>query len=315
MGNLPYPRPMDQPCLLFEQPNELAEGPLWDDRTQTLYWLNIVTGTVWRALFCGGDPQDPLAWTSPEGWSPSSRVGALGLAEDGRLVAGLEEGVGLFAWGGEVRILAPLPFDGTRVCFNDGKVGPDGAFWVGSKDRLHREAIGNLVRVDSHGNTRVMIEGLTISNGFDWIGSSFLHTESMGRTILKYEWDLGSGTLGFPVPFAGREGPGVPDGLTIDSEGCVWVARWGGSQMVRLSPRGEVLERIALPVSRVSSCAFAGPDLDILMVTTAREGLGPADRTTESLAGSVFSLRVPVPGRPLHRWIGAPTPESGARFD
>jgi len=235
-------------------------------------------------------------------------VGALGLAEDGRLVAGLEEGVGLFAWGGEVRILAPLPFDGTRVCFNDGKVGPDGAFWIGSKDRLHREAIGNLVRVDCRGKTRVVVEGLTISNGFDWSGASFLLTESMGRSIVTYHWDSASGTLGSPVPFGGGGSPGVPDGLTFDSEGCVWVARWGGSQVVRLSPQGEVLARVALPVSRVSSCTFAGPDLDVLVITTAREGLGPNDRATEAEAGSVFTLRVPVPGRTVQRMAVNPDP-------
>lgn len=296
---------MDQPTLLFRQSNELSEGPLWDSRTSTLYWVDIGAGAVWRSRLSGPDPLNREHWSEPEAWAPSSRVGAVGLAGDGTLVGALEEGVGRFPWGGPVRILAPLPFDGTRICFNDGKVGPDGRFWVGAKDRTHRDPLAPLVRVDAEGTVERLVEGLTISNGLDWSadGQWFYLADSIPRTIVRYSWDGRSGRINAPRPFAnGTEGPGVPDGLTLDADGCLWTARWGGSQVIRLSPRGEVLTRIAFPVSRVSSCAFGGPGLGTLIVTTAREDLGPAERRTEVLAGSVFALRTEVPGCEPHRF-------------
>jgi sugar lactone lactonase YvrE len=294
---------MDQPCLLFRQTNELSEGPLWDDETHTLYWLDIVSGSVWRARLTGPDSLDASSWTAPASWSPSARIGALGLGRDGTLVGALDEGVATFAWGGPVTRIAPLPFDGAQVCFNDGKVGPDGAFWVGAKDRAHRSPLGPLVRVRPDGSTEVMETGLTISNGLDWTADRFYLTDSVPRTIVRYRWDPASGRITDREGFAdGTEGPGVPDGLCLDAEGCVWTARWGGSQVVRLSPKGEVLTRIPLPVSRVSSCAFGGPDLRTLFITTAREDLNDAERRTEVWAGSVFAWRSPLPGRTSHRF-------------
>lgn len=295
---------MNHPHLLFRQPNELSEGPLWDDRTQTLYWLDIATGTIWRARLTGGDPLTTTSWSPPEGWSPSSRVGCVGLTQDGSLVAGLEEGVALLSWGKSPRLLSAPTFDPKRVCYNDGKVGPDGAFWAGGKDRAHQQGIAPLERVTAT-HQEVRAEGLTISNGLDWSpdGQWFYLTDSIPRVIWRYRWDPATATITDRRVFAdGSEAPGVADGLAVDAEGCVWSARWGGSQVVRLSPRGEVLRRVAFPVSRVSSCAFGGPDLKTLFVTTAKEDLNPDERRTEVLAGSVFALATEVPGLKAHRF-------------
>ena len=251
---------MDQPQLLFQQPNELSEGPLWDDQTNTLHWVDALEGRVWRSRYEGSGTTRTENWTAPEFCTPSTRVSSLALVDDsyGTLVGAMEEGVGLFGWDQPTRSLAPLPFDGTKVCFNDGKAGPDGAFWVGAKDRAHKEGLGPLVRVWADGTTETLATGLTISNGLDWTpdGRWFYLADSVPRVIWKYRWDQASGTITDRVLFAdGSEAPGVPDGLCVDAEGCVWSARWGGSQLVRLSPAGEVLNRVAFPVSRVSSCA------------------------------------------------------------
>jgi sugar lactone lactonase YvrE len=290
---------MDSPRLLFFQSNELAEGPLWDERTQTLYWLDILSGTIWRSRWgSGGFPH-------PEAWSLSSRIGALGLAEDGTLVGALDEGVALFSWGGELSVLAEPNFDPTRICFNDGKVGPDGAFWIGGKDRAHRDGIASLERLSADGSRSVVETGLTISNGLDWSpdGRWFYLTDSAPRRIWRYRYDSATGTVSDRSLFAdGSEAPGVPDGLAVDAEGCLWSARWGGSQLVRLSPQGEVLTRVAFPVSLVSSCTLGGPEMKTLFVTTAKEDLNPAQRRTEVAAGSVFALDVDVPGLPTRRF-------------
>lgn len=297
---------MDQPSLLFRQPNELSEGPQWDDLTQTLYWVDALEGRVWRSRFAGSVPTVTENWTAPEFCTPSTRTSSLALGDRADcFVAALEDGVGLCAWDQPARPLAPLPFDGARVCFNDGKAGPDGAFWVGAKDRAHQRGLGPLVRVWADGRIDTLAEGFTIGNGMDWSpdGRWFYVADSVPRVIWKYRWDPASGRITDRVLFAdGSEAPGVPDGLCVDAEGCVWSARWGGSQLVRLSPAGEVLTRVAFPVSRVSSCAFGGPRLDTLFVTTAKEDLNPDERRTEVLSGSIFALTVDVPGQKAHRF-------------
>ena len=282
---------MESPRLVFQQPNELSEGPLWDERSQTFYWLDILSGTIWRARW---DTSAPV----PESWSPSIRVAALGLTDQGTLLGALEEGIATFSWGRAPTFLAQPSFDTERICYNDGKVGPDGAFWIGGKDRAHRDPIASLERVRS-GQRSVVETGLTISNGLDWSPDHrwFYLTDSIPRVIWRYRYDAASGSISDREVFAdGSEGPGVPDGLAVDAEGCVWSARWGGSQLVRLSPQGEVLTRVAFPVSRISSCAFVGADLKTLLITTAKEDLSPAERRTEVLSGSIFSLNVEVPG-------------------
>jgi len=284
---------MDNPRVLFRQPNELSEGPLWDDQAQTLWWLDILAGKLWRSKLTAS------GFSEPEGWSPSVRIAAVGLSSAGTLVGALEEGVARLTWGQPPQILAVPSFDPALVCYNDGKVGPDGAFWIGGKDRAHRSPLASLERIFADGRHEVLETGLTISNGLGWSPDRrwFYLTDSIPRVIWRYRYDQASGRISDRRVFAdGSEGPGVPDGLAVDAEGCVWSARWGGSQLVRLSPEGEVLNRVAFPVSRVSSCTFGGPGLRTLFVTTAKEDLSPAERRTEVLSGSVFTLEAEVPG-------------------
>jgi len=290
---------MDNPRLLFRQPNELSEGPLWDERTQTLYWLNVLEGTIWRSRFDGTQHQ------TPESWTPTSRISCLGLAADGSLLGAFENEIMLFSWGGTPRLLAPSRHDRKLMALNDGKAGPDGAFWVGAKDRAHQDPIAPFQRFFPDGRSEILETGLTISNGLDWSpdGQWFYLSDSIPRLIWRYRWNAATGRITDRQVFAdGTVAPGVPDGLTVDSEGCVWSARWAGSQLVRISPKGEVLARVAFPVSRVSSCIFGGPDLKTLFVTTAREDLSPAEREAEVLAGSIFALDVEVPGLASHRF-------------
>jgi len=285
---------MDNPHLLFRQPNELSEGPLWDHKTNTLYWLDVLIGKIWRSQFTGDQPSDP------ESWTPSPRVSCLGLRHDGTFIAAFETEIVTFAWGGKPVPLAASLHDPRRMALNDGKVGPDGGFWFGAKDRNHKDGIAPLQRL-SAGRCEVIETGLTISNGLDWSPDLkwFYLSDSVPRVIWRYSYDAATGRISNRQLFAdGSVAPGVPDGLAVDAEGCVWSARWGGSQLVRLSPSGEVLGRVAFPVSRVSSCVFGGPDLKTLFVTTAREDLTPAEHRAEVLAGSIFSLPVDVPGQP-----------------
>jgi sugar lactone lactonase YvrE len=286
---------MDNPHLLFRQPNELSEGPLWDHRNQTLYWLDVLDGKVWRSQFAGPQP------SAPEVFTPAPRVSALGLRDDGTLIGACETDIEAFAWGGAARRVAVSDHDPATMALNDGKVGPDGAFWFGAKDRAHRDGIAPLQRLFPDGRKEILETGLTISNGLDWSPDLrwFYLADSIPRVIWRYRYDQATGRLSDRSVFAdGTVAPGVPDGLAVDAEGCLWSARWGGSQLVRLSPQGEVLARVAFPVSRVSSCIFGGPDFRTLFVTTAKEDLNESERRAEVLSGSIFALRVEVPGRP-----------------
>ena len=289
---------MNQPELLFRQPNELSEGPVWDDRTSTLYWVDALAGAVWRSTFSGATA------SPPEAMYPSSFVSAVGLTEDHRLVAALADGLAWLTWGEPAVPLLEPSFNPELIRYNDGKPGPDGAFWVGSKDRAHQSGIAPLERLAKRQRT-VVEAGLTISNGLDWSPDEqwFYLADSIPRVIWRYRYDAARGRISDRERFCdGTEAPGVPDGLAVDAEGCLWSARWAGSQLVRLSPKGEVLARVAFPVSRVSSCAFGGPDLRTLFVTTAKEDLSADERRVEVLSGSIFQLKTDVPGRKAYRF-------------
>jgi sugar lactone lactonase YvrE len=219
------------------------------------------------------------------------------------LIGAFETEIAAFAWGGTPHTVGKSGHDFALTSLNDGKVGPDGGFWFGAKDKAHRDGIAVFQRMFADGRGEVLESGLTISNGLDWSPDRqwFYLSDSIPRIIWRYRYDPATGQISEREVFAdGTIAPGVPDGLAVDAEGCVWSARWGGSQLVRISPSGQVLTRVAFPVSRVSSCIFGGPDFKTLFVTSAREDLNDAERRAEVLAGSVFALDVEVPGSPSY---------------
>ncbi len=224
---------MTSPELLFRQSSELGEGPLWDDLTQTLYWLDVVSGTIWRSH--AGE-----SFSAPEAWVPAPRVSCLGLTADGSLIGAFEREIAVFSWGGIPKTLVHSLHNPALTTINEGKVGPDGAFWFGAKDRGHQKGIAVFQRIGADGNHEILETGLTVSNGLDWSPDRrwFYLTDSIPRIIWRYRYDAATATIGEREVFAdGTEAPGVPDGLAVDAEGCLWSARWGGSQLVRLSPR------------------------------------------------------------------------------
>lgn len=302
--------------LLFRIDCELGEGALWDEENATLYWLDIVAGRVYRSRLEGG------RHTESEWCAPSSRVGALALCRSGALIAGLAEGIGIFRFAEAPRIIADPSLDPALAVYNDGKVGPDGRFWVGYKDVKHSAPIGILESVGADGSIKTLVRGLAISNGLGWSPdlSTFYLTDSIPRSIRSWRYD-GAGGIASRAPgessaahvegllfehgdpYAKRgSAPEIPDGLAVDAEGCVWSARWKGSCVVRYDQTGRVLDRIEVPASRVSSCCFGGDDLRTLYITTAREDMDAAERAREPLAGSVFAARCAVGGLPAFRF-------------
>jgi len=185
--------------------------------------------------------------------------------------------------------------------FNDGKVDRAGRFWAGTMDDSCAGPVGSLYRWDPNGTVTRMATGFICSNGLGWSPDNRIlyFTDSMIRTIWAYEFDLASGSLGARKVFAElAKDDGVPDGLTVDSEGFVWSAIWDGWRVIRYAPDGRIDREIRMPVQRPSSCMFGGDDLKTLFITSACVELGWNSLCRGPLAGALFALQCEVPGLP-----------------
>ena len=197
--------------------------------------------------------------------------------------------------GATVALPAPLrPIEGT--CFNDGKVAPDGALWIGISDVEEAEATGSLHRVSASG-VECVDRGFVIANGpaFSPDGRVAYFADSVGGRILRYPLDTGGEPIGRALFAEVPKSAGVPDGMTTDREGRLYSAHWGGARISVYDPRGGISEVIALPAENVTSCAFGGDGGSLLFVTSAalEESGGP-----ESPHGDVFVLSGPAAGMP-----------------
>ncbi len=270
--------------------NELGESPLWHPVEKKLYWVDIEVGKVFR--------YSPATGTQ-ESFTVGTSVGALAFRSNGGLV--LATGKGFAFWDSSnqsLKILAD-PIAGKQdVRLNDGKVDPSGRFWAGSLD-LKGE--GTLYRLDPDCNCHTILNHITISNGLAWSldNTRLYYTDSGDYAIYTFDFDLPKGTIQnrqtfIQLPTDNSEG--VPDGLTIDAEGCIWSARWDGAKVVRYSPAGEAILEVNLPVSRVTACTFGGENLDELFITTAAIGLTAEQKAQQPYAGDIFVYKTNTKG-------------------
>ena len=277
----------------------LGEGPVWDGARGVLWWVDITAGQVRRFDPNTGDDR---------AIDVGSPVGAVALRGSGTLLAALAEGLAtLDPDGGSLQTLLPLDTDEGRLRCNDGKCDAAGRFWV---ERMALDAApgaGTLLCVDADLAVSTHLAGLTIPNGIGWTpdGRTMYFVDSTWREIRAYPCDPATGTMGDGRILARFPDDGsVPDGLTVDEEGHLWVARWRGSCVVRVAPDGSVVQRIELPVTRVTSCTFGGRDLGDLYITTARGEANAADLAREPLAGGLFRCRPGVRGVLPARFAG-----------
>ena len=265
----------------------LGEGPVWVAAEGALYWVDIVGGRLFR--MAGGRTEEipiarPLCSIVP-------RAG-------GGFVGGNLEG--LVAISADFKITSlvhPEPDLPDNRC-NDGKVDRAGRFWAGTMDRSERSVSGSLYRLDADLSCTRIASGYTVTNGpaFSRYGRTMYHTDSGRQTIYAFDLDVAGNATNRRVFAQFGEGDGYPDGMTVDSEDCVWVAFWDGWCIRRLSPTGERLAEIATPVQRPTSCAFGGEKLDQLYVTSARRDLAEGDLVRQPLAGGLFRCKPGVAG-------------------
>jgi sugar lactone lactonase YvrE len=277
---------------------ELGESPVYDDRRQVLWYCDIV-----RRLLIRYSPGD----NTTRSWSFDSDVGSLGLARSGRVVVALRHEVGLFdpETGDFQRIAEIEPGAETRC--NDGKVGPDGAFWVGTMDDRDvpvKEPLGTLYRVTMKGAEK-KIEGVIISNGlaFSPDGSAMFHSDSRGKWIDRWAFDAKIGAISSRRRIVDLDDAmGRPDGGATDAEGCYWSAGVSAARLNRFSPDGKLMASYPVPVAAPTMPCFGGPDLKTLFVTSLRTGRAPELLAKYPLTGTLIAARSEVAGCPVARF-------------
>lgn len=277
----------DSPRILGPYRAELGESPVWDAAAGQLVWLDILNH---RRL-----STDPMTGETTETALPR-RVNCIAQTREGGWIAA--GGLGIFdmAEDGQLRPRSALP-EGTTGMFNDGKCDTAGRFWVGTATGTGACHCA-LYSVSGKEKPREIVPGIAMSNGIGWSpdNRTIYFADSAERRVYSAEFDPELGQLrGQQVFFETPEGE-VPDGLSVDEEGNVWLAVWGGSVVLCLSPKGDVRRWIDLPTPRVSSCAFGGPNRTTLFITTAAEGASEDERTADRAMGALFAVEPGVRG-------------------
>lgn len=272
--------------------NELGESAFWSVASQRVFWVDGFAPTI-QSWSPGSRESNHLTLTaSPLGMiAETSLPQTIALTDPG--------GIALVDFATGDRVPLAHPERGREgIGYNDGKVDRYGRLWVSTYDASEVEPRGCLWVLENGRAPRLAESGIPVVNGpgFSPDAGSLYLSDSIGRRVLAYEMRA-DGTLGSKrvlAQLAGEEG--LPDGLTVDSEGCVWVALWDGGRVIRFSPKGERLDVVRLPVPRVTSVAFGGADLCRLFITTARYGLSEADLAAVPESGALFSANAGIPG-------------------
>ncbi len=276
----------------------LGESPRWDDRTGAVHWLDVDAGAVITADLGGHAAVRRRELGAP--------AGALVLHEDGDLMCAVQD-----SWcrpgaprGPRVELGAP------QLRFNDAGVDAEGVVWSATMRRdenLEPPALGVLYRIGERG-VQPRLDGLVAGNGIAWSGDErwMYLVDSGTRTVLRSRFEVGQGPVGGWEPwlsFDAVPSSAMPDGVATDADGGVWVAVWGTGEVTRFDRAGARTHVVRLPTPSVTALCFAGPDLDVLVLTTSSQGV-PVE--VDPLAGRTFVASAPLPGVPLHRarWRG-----------
>lgn len=276
----------------------LGEGPWWD-------------GEAGRLLFVDIQERLAYAWSEDGGLRREQRFGGrVGFAiprRGGGLVAGVERRIELLDPDGTTTVLAAVEPEREGNRLNDAKCDPSGRLWAGTMSVDREPGVAALYRVEPDGAIEAAVTGLTISNGLGWSPDceTMYLIDSPTQRIDAFDFDLAAGRLDNRRPFAEvAAADGLPDGLTVDADGGVWVALFSGGAVRRYGPDGGLDLEVRLPTSNPTCPALGGADLRRLFVTTARWKLAPEKLAAESLAGALFAVPSPHAGLPLNRFAG-----------
>lgn len=280
--------------LLYDSKAHLGEGPVWDSRAQTLYWVDILN----KRIYANADVIAEL----------DDFIGCLALRQRGGFVLAKRLSFWTFDLTSASSTFLAAPADEPSTNrFNDGKCDPRGRFLAGTMNLNETDATGSLYSFDGKSITKLLSD-VTISNGLTWSanGKTFYYIDTPTREVKAYDYDLDSGAIAEPrVVVTIPASLGWPDGMTSDSQGNLWIAMWGGAQITKWNPHtGQLLEQIPVPALQPSSCVFGGMNMNELFITSARKGLDDAALSEYPLSGGVFRLETNVEGLPLFEFTG-----------
>lgn len=290
------------PACIWPAGAALGEGPCWSVAEQALYWVDILNRTLYRHA-----PNAPTQ--KQRSWHFEEEISAVAERADGNgLLVSMRHGFAFFdPLGGTLEHIARPEHHLPENRFNDGKCDLAGRFWAGSMHFSGNQPTGSLYRLGCDLHCERIDSNYTITNGPAWSldQTSLYHNDSARRHVYVFDFDPQTGNLANKRLFLEFEqDDGVPDGMTTDAEGGLWIAHWGAGKLTRHASDGAVMDTIRLPCSQVTSCVFGGPALRTLFITTAAVGLDAAQRVREPLAGGVFAVEMAVAGLPPNVFRG-----------
>jgi sugar lactone lactonase YvrE len=285
-------RTLPAPDLLVDARAELGEGPVWDERSGRVVWVDI-EGRAFHET-------DPGTGATKSHAMPRAISLAMPRASGG-FIATLEDGFWEVDDDSTTRRIVAVDDDAGRLRFNDGACDPQGRLWAGTMAWDAAAGAGSLYRLDPDLRLTRMLTGVTISNGLAWSpdGATMYYVDTPTLRVDAFDFDGATGTITRRRPAVTIPvGEGRPDGICVDTEGAIWVALWPGWAVRRYLPDGTLDAVMRLPVARVSSCVFGGPSLDTMFITTAWNGADEEERAAQPHAGSLFVTRPGAHGIP-----------------
>jgi sugar lactone lactonase YvrE len=259
--------------------SDLGEGPIWSADTNSVTWTDITQNTFHTADI---DTGKTLSFGVP------SMVGAIAHSKEGGYIAATQKGFARIGVDGKYSPLHSFLPDDMRM--NDGKVDPSGRFWAGSMSLSFEKGRGSLYVLEKDNSYRNILDDITLSNGMGWSPDAqyFYYIDSVPGVLKRFDYDLHTGHISNPKDLITFDpSSGIPDGMSMSSDGKIVIALWDGGRIEIYEPSGEKVSEITLGVSRPTSCTFAGPNRDILIVSTASQGI---DRADEPLAGKILAV-------------------------
>ena len=259
--------------------SDLGEGPIWSANTNSVTWTDITQNTFHTADI---DTGRTMSFGVP------SMVGAIAHSKDGGYIAATQKGFARIGVDGKYSPLHSFLPDDMRM--NDGKVDPSGRFWAGSMALSFEKGRGSLYVLEKDNSYRSILDDITLSNGMGWSPDAqyFYYIDSVPGVLKRFDYDLHTGQISNPKDLITFDSSsGIPDGMSMSSDGKIVIALWDGGRIEIYEPSGEKVSEITLGVSRPTSCTFAGPNRDILIVSTASQGI---DRADEPLAGKILAV-------------------------
>ena len=278
--------------VLYPSQCILGEGPIWHAERKSCFWVDIEKGILYEYNWLN---------KATKSWGFDYKVTMVVQGRNNHLILGLNGGIARFDLESEMlEWLLDIEAELTENRCNDGACDSYGRLWVGTMEMNFKEGAGSLYCIDKNLSIHKRLDKVTISNGLVWSldGKRLYYIDSPTQVVQSFIFNEGSGEISFeenaiqiPVEM------GTPDGMTIDQEGMLWIAHWGGFGIYRWNPLdGKLMDKIEIPVPNVTSCSFAGENLDYLIITTARENLNNEELKKYPESGNTFWVKVGVQG-------------------